>query len=112
MLLEEVSETLTYEGYECFVASNVKAAVEIVETTPGITLIITDLKMQGETGADLIKIVEKKSGGNIKFIIISGHAILGIEENGIDLSLYPFLSKPLGIENLTEKIASVLGTKE
>jgi DNA-binding response OmpR family regulator len=34
-----VAETLTDEGYECFVARNVDAAVEIVKTTPEIILI-------------------------------------------------------------------------
>jgi DNA-binding response OmpR family regulator len=36
IILEETAETLTDEGYECFVANNVGAAVEIVKTTPGI----------------------------------------------------------------------------
>jgi len=38
IILEETSEALTDEGYECCVASNVEAAVEIVKTTPGIIL--------------------------------------------------------------------------
>jgi two-component system response regulator YesN len=105
-----VSETLTDEGYECFVASNVEAAVDIIKIMSGITLILTDLKMPGETGADLIKIVETKLGKNIKFIVMSGHANPRIEKNGIDLGLYPFMKKPLDIENLIEKVASVLET--
>jgi CheY-like chemotaxis protein len=43
-----VAETLTDEGYECFVARNVDAAVEIVKITPEIILILTDLKMPGK----------------------------------------------------------------
>jgi DNA-binding NtrC family response regulator len=112
MILEEASETLTDEGYECFVASNVKAAVEIVKTTPEIVLILTDLKMPGETGADLIKIIETQCEQKIKFIVMSGHASPGIEQNGIDLGSYLFLRKPLDIENLIEKVGSVLETKE
>jgi DNA-binding NtrC family response regulator len=112
IILEEVSETLTDEGYECFVASTVKAAVEIVKTTPGIILILTDLKMPRETGADLIKIVKTTMGENIKFIVMSGHASPKVDGNGIDLESFPFLRKPLDIENLIETVASVLETKE
>jgi len=112
IILEETSEALTDEGYECCVASNVEAAVEIVKTTPGIILILTDLKMPGKTGVDLIKIVEKKLEKNIKFIIMSGHGSPRVEENGIDLASYPFLRKPLEIENLITKIHSVLETKD
>jgi DNA-binding NtrC family response regulator len=111
-ILEEVSEALTDEGYECFVASSVKAAVEIVKTTPGILLILTDLKMPRETGADLIKIVKTTMGKNINFIVMSGHASPRIDGNGIDLASFPFLRKPLDVENLIETVVSVLETKE
>ena len=106
-----MSETLTDEGYECFVANSVDAAVEIVQATPGIILILTDLKMPRKTGADLIKIVEQELEQNLKFIIMSGHARPRVERNGIDLTQYSFLKKPLDIENLLEKIASVLEAK-
>lgn len=112
IILEEASETLTDEGYECFLASNVDAAVEIVKTTPRIILILTDLKMPGKTGADLIKVVEKNFGQDIKFIVMSGHASPRVEANGIDIVSYPFLRKPLDIENLIEMVASVLEIKE
>jgi len=112
IILEEVSETLTDEGYDCFVANSVGAAVEIVKTTPGIILILTDFKMPGETGADLIKIIETKFEQNIKFIVMSGHANPGVEKNGIDLALYPFLRKPLDIENLIVMVAAVLKETE
>jgi DNA-binding NtrC family response regulator len=112
MILELMAETLTDTGYECFVANNVDAAVEVVKTTPGIVLIVTDLKMPGKTGADLIKIVEAECEQEIKFIVMSGHGSPRIEENGVDIASYPFLRKPLGIESLIEKISSVLEAKE
>lgn len=112
MILELMAETITDTGYECFVANNVDAAVEIVKTTPGIVLIVTDLKMPGKTGADLIKIVEAECEQEIKFIVMSGHGSPKIEENGVDIASYPFLRKPLGIESLIEKISSVLEAKE
>jgi DNA-binding NtrC family response regulator len=107
-----MSETLTDEGYECFIANSVKAAVEVVETTPGITLILTDMRMPRESGADLIKIVETKFGQEIKLIIMSGHVSPSIETDGIDLALYPFLRKPLDINNLIDMVGSLLTSKE
>ena len=111
MILELMSETITDTGYECFVAKNVDAAVEIVKTTPEIVLIITDLKMPGKTGADLIKIVEAELKQEMKFIVMSGHGSPRIEENGVDIASYPFIRKPLGIDSLIEKISSVLEAK-
>jgi len=112
VILEEAAEALTDEGYKCFLAGNVKAAVNLIEVTPGIDLILTDLRMPGGTGADLIKIVEATLEQKMKFIVMSGHARPMIEKNGIDLSLYPFLNKPLDIEDLIEKVDFVLNEKE
>ena len=112
MILELMAETITDTGYECFVANNVDAAVEVVKTTPGLVLIVTDLKMPGKTGADLIKIVEAECEQEIKFIVMSGHASPSIETDDIDLKLYPFLRKPLDIDNLIGMVYSVLGNKE
>jgi DNA-binding response OmpR family regulator len=35
-IILEASETLTDEGYVCFIVSNIEAFVDIVKTTPGI----------------------------------------------------------------------------
>jgi len=107
-ILEETAETLTDEGYDCLVASNVGEAVEIIKSTIDISLILTDMQMPDETGADLIKIVQADLGKNIKFILMSGHASAKIQGNGIDFRLFPFLRKPLNVENLIEKVNSVL----
>ena len=111
MILQLISEALTDEGYECFVASNVVTAIDLVKATPGIRLILTDLKMAGKTGADLIKIVETQFDPNIQFIVMSGHGSPKFEGNGIDIASYPFLRKPLSIAALLENITSVLGTR-
>ncbi|MFT6436190.1 MAG: YesN/AraC family two-component response regulator [Candidatus Azotimanducaceae bacterium] len=63
--------------------------------------------MPGKTGADLIKIVGTKLVQNLKFIVMSGHAKHNVEEGGIDMRSYPFLRKPLDIEDLIEKVSSV-----
>jgi DNA-binding NtrC family response regulator len=112
LILEEASEVLTDEGYECFIASDVDAAVETVNTTPGIALILTDLKMPRKSGADLINIIETTYEQDIKFIVMSGHGSRIVEKNGIDLTLYPFLNKPLDIDQMIEKVASVIKTTE
>lgn len=70
------------------------------------------MNMAKETGADLIKIVETKLGKTIKFIVMAGHASPKVEKNGIYIALYPFLRKPLDINNLIEQVASVLETNE
>jgi DNA-binding NtrC family response regulator len=108
IIVEEVIETLTVEGYQCFGASCADAAVELINTMVGIELIITDLKMPRKTGADLIKTVKTMWGQQIKFIVMSGHASLVDEGKDIDIASYPFLKKPLDVDDLIDKVVSVL----
>ena len=95
IILEETSETLTNEGYVCFTATNIAAAVEIIKNTPGIIIVITDMKMPEGTGADLIETVSSVLGQDKKFIIMSGHAMPEVVSNGIDLSLYPLFEETI-----------------
>jgi DNA-binding NtrC family response regulator len=111
IIAEEVSETLTDEGYDCLSASSVGEALVLVKNTKDIGVIITDLKMPKETGADLIAAVEKEFDQQIKFIIMSGHAGIGIEGNGVDIQSYPFLRKPINVDELVATVATVLESK-
>jgi len=112
IILEEVAEALTDEGYDCFVASDVGSAVEIINSTPEIKLVLTDLRLPDGTGADLIKIVETTLKQHIKFIVMSGQAHPSIKKNHSDLSLYYFLKKPLDIDSLIKKVASVINGEQ
>jgi DNA-binding NtrC family response regulator len=112
IIAEEATETLTDEGYKCFVASNVDDALGLVKKTKDIDIILTDLRMPNKTGADLIEAVEDEFGQQIKFIVMSGHGSAKIETNSVDLRNYPFLRKPLNIYDLLDTVATVLENKE
>mgnify|MGYP006130416881 CR=1 FL=1 len=68
--------------------------------------------MPKKTGADLIAAVEKEFDQQIKFIIMSGHADLNIEDSGVDIKSHPFLRKPLSIDDILDTVATVLKSKE
>src|SRR5437879_13927383 len=53
-LRESLERTLTREGYRVVLASDGRAALERVQTG-GIDLIVTDLKMPGLTGLELLR---------------------------------------------------------
>lgn len=68
--------------------------------------------MPKKTGADLIAAVDKEFDQQIKFIIMPGHGSAKIEDNGVDIRSYPFLRKPLSIDELMDTVATVLESKE
>ncbi|MEE8350807.1 MAG: response regulator [Rhodospirillales bacterium] len=109
-ILEEVNEALNEGGYECFSATNVKDALAILKDNPKITLVVTDLIMAVKTGADLIKEAQAEFERDISFIIMSG----SVETLGLDLDKFPFLPKPLDVDELLKVIgraAASIGDK-
>ena len=106
-ILEEAAEALTDEGYECFPANNVDDALAILRGDPGIALVVTDLKMPGKTGGDLIKEARAAFERDIEFIIMSGHGSPTVKTNGIDIDAFPFLRKPLDIGEFLEVVGKV-----
>ncbi|MEI9479432.1 MAG: response regulator, partial [Deltaproteobacteria bacterium] len=56
--LEVLERNLTPQGYQVFTAQSVPKAITILETTP-VDLVITDLKMPGGSGLDLIRHVRE-----------------------------------------------------
>ncbi len=109
-ILEEISETLTDEGYECFPANNVDDALAILRDDPGIALVVTDLKMPGKTGGDLIKEAQEAFDRDIKFIVMSGHGSPTVQTNGVDIKSFPFLRKPLDINAFLEMVERVVAS--
>jgi DNA-binding NtrC family response regulator len=56
--LEVLQRNLTSQGYQAFIASNVVEAIKILDVTP-IDLVITDFKMPGVSGLDLVRHVRE-----------------------------------------------------
>ncbi len=106
-ILEEAAEALTEEGYECFPASNVGDALEILRRDAEIALVVTDLKMPGKTGGDLIKEARAAFDRDIEFIVMSGHGSPTVTTNGVDIDALPFLRKPLDIGEFLAMVAVV-----
>jgi len=106
-ILEEADEALTEEGYKCFPASNVDDALAILRDDPGIALVVTDLKMPGRTGGDLIQEVRAAFDRDIEFIVMSGHGSPTVKTNGVNIDELPFIRKPLDIGDFLEMVGKV-----
>lgn len=103
-ILDEIEETLTEEGYEVVCVERVDAALEALRNHSDIDLVVTDLKMPGKSGADLINEVRVDFERDISFIIISGHGSPSIETFGLDIDQFIFHRKPLDIDQFLESI--------
>jgi len=106
-ILEELSEALEDEGYTVSQASSVDKALTIIRDNYKISLIITDLKMPGKSGFELIESAMAYLPGKYKFIIMSGHGAVSEELNSNELNKISFLLKPVDIEEVLDTVETL-----
>lgn len=103
LIIEEIAEALNDEGFECLTANNVAAALKLARNTPDLCLILTDLRMPGESGLDLIAILKNEFYTKLIFIVMSGHGSTSVEDSVVTQGV-TFLRKPLDIDSLIETV--------
>lgn len=97
-----ISSYLREEGHEVLEASNAAEAKRLMNThAPNIRLVITDIRMPGETGVQLAKYVHRVHP-EIPVLIVSGNAT----QKEINGEL--FLRKPFGLGTLYSMVERIL----
>lgn len=105
-ILPEYQELLELEGYDALVSSDPEQAFHLVRSTPGIRLVITDLRMARLDGAGLIrKLREALPERDLRFIVITGDAT--VEHDPAEIG-GPVLLKPVDRRQLIEAVAEAL----
>lgn len=107
----DMSEMLRYElqhyGHMVIEAPNGNKAVEILSVTKDIDLVITDIRMQGGGGLELVDHIEKLDSKNSpKVIVITGFAdpkIFHAKRKGV----VALLTKPFSRTELQEIISKI-----
>ncbi|MEP4148315.1 MAG: HD domain-containing phosphohydrolase [Halioglobus sp.] len=94
----EISDYLSLHDYQCKHCCNCAQALDELQSDPDINLVVTDLRMPGQNGFQLIEAARgltKYSERQIEFIVITGHG--GTEEavTALRSGACEFLSKPL-----------------
>lgn len=101
-ILIELEEMLTELGFTCLSETDVTRALEIKRNHPDIGLIVTDLRMPGQSGLRLVKTINELNDGQppTPIIVMSGHAdmddVISLFRNGV----IDFLPKPIYYEHL------------
>ena len=73
IILEEMIEVFEGRGFHCRGATGADQALALIREDPEITLIVTDVKMPGKSGMDLIIEARRIPDRRIVFIVATGH---------------------------------------
>ena len=91
--------SLELDHYEIFAAENGIKAMEKLRSEAGIAIVLSDLKMPGMTGMELLQAI-KRDFSHIEVIIMTGFATIENAVEAMKLGAYDFLLKPLKTEQI------------
>ncbi|MCG3126778.1 MAG: Chemotaxis response regulator protein-glutamate methylesterase [Phycisphaerae bacterium] len=110
-VLAALKRLLRREPYDITTASSAAEALQLIESGPP-DLIISDQRMPGSTGLDLLRTVRTRWPGTIR-IILSGYAEVGSIIAAVNEgAIYKFLTKPWNDEELKINIRRALEQSE
>src|SRR5512136_2626218 len=90
--LELLLSNLQSQGYQVFTAPNVMEAIKILDTT-ALNLVITDLKMPGGSGIDLIRHI-RENFREIEVMMITGYPTVESAVKAVKSGAEEYLTKP------------------
>ncbi|MDD4648804.1 MAG: response regulator [Desulfoplanes sp.] len=68
-----------------------------------IDVVVLDVKMPGKNGLEILEEI-KNAYPSIEVIMITGHASIRSGKQGMSLGAFDYMMKPVGIDELLEKI--------
>src|SRR6266550_4725424 len=107
---ESLERTLTREGYRVVLASDGRAALERVQAG-GVDLIVTDLRMPGLTGLELLR-AAKAIMPDVDVILLTAFGTVEEAVKAMKDGAYDFLTKPFRREQLIKLVDKALERRD
>ncbi|WP_027727657.1 sigma-54 dependent transcriptional regulator [Treponema sp. C6A8] len=105
-----LADNFELEGYEVKKAASGKEGLALI-AKGGIDLVITDLRMDGISGEEVVRRVTTENPG-IPIIVLTGHGSIEDATKAIKSGAYDFLTKPLDLDHLNLIVKNALRGKE
>ncbi|MCL2130522.1 MAG: sigma-54 dependent transcriptional regulator [Treponema sp.] len=107
---EGLAAGLDIEGFDVDTAADGNEAIKRF-LKGDVDLVITDLKMPGLSGEELLKKIQAESPGT-PVIILTGHGTVESAVEAMRLGAWDFLTKPINIDHLSYLVKQALENRE
>ncbi|MFQ3547203.1 MAG: sigma-54 dependent transcriptional regulator [Termitinemataceae bacterium] len=107
---EGLAAALEMDGYEVIVAADGDEAYKRFQKGD-IDLVITDLRMPGLSGEELLRRINTESPG-VPVIVLTGHGTVETAVEAMRNGAYDFLTKPLNLDRLSLLVKRALQNRE
>jgi DNA-binding NtrC family response regulator len=105
-----LKDILEMEKYNVFQAGNISNAMDLLRKEK-IDIIISDYKMEDETGEELLEKV-KFFYPDIAFVLITAYGTIETAVSCMQKGAYSFLTKPVNLKELKEVVKKALENRE
>jgi len=109
-ILKVLSALLKKEGYEVTTAESGEDAITHLYEE-GLSVVITDLKMPGMDGVELLKTVMRYNA-DIPVIILTAHGTINNAVEAIKIGAFDYLTKPFDRDELIQVVKKAVNTYE
>ena len=104
-----IAFTLRFAGYEVLTANNGEEAVQMTQKELP-DLVLTDVRMPKMTGYDACRLIKADpTTKHIPVVFLSAKGQEAEVQNGLDAGGDEYLLKPFAPDQLTRKVAEILG---
>jgi two-component system response regulator AtoC len=105
--LECFEEILSSAGYTVIARRDGRSALIFVHENNTVDLIITDYRMPGMNGLELVAELKSRTP-QIPVIMCSVHMRADVYSKALDLGVAEYMQKPVGVDDLRQVVATVL----
>ncbi|MDR2618051.1 MAG: sigma-54 dependent transcriptional regulator [Treponema sp.] len=107
---EGLAASLEMDGYEVVTAADGSEGWKRFQKGD-VDLVITDLRMPGLSGEELLKRIESESPG-IPVIVLTGHGTVETAVEAMRNGAWDFLTKPVNLDHLGQLVRRALANRE
>ena len=104
-----LADNFELEGYDVKQAPSGEEGLKLIEEG-GIDLVITDLRMDGISGSEVVQRVTSEHPG-IPIIVLTGHGSIDDATAALKAGAFDFLTKPLDLDHLNKIVKNALQGK-
>lgn len=108
-LLEVMIFGLESMGYDCFAADSAKAALELLRKET-VDLVISDMRMPGGDGVELLEQMQKNLSQVPKLIFLSGYTDYS-EKDLLSKGAQALVKKPISMEDLNKHLQAIFNSQ-
>ncbi len=101
-ILRLLSRALSKSGFEALSTSSALEALVLIQDNP-ISLVITDIRMPGMDGLDLIKQMQEINP-DIPIVVITGYGDFSTASSALGRGAFYFLNKPFNIKTVVDVV--------